>query len=81
MGSLSICQQIFLTRELNQGLQHHRQILYQLATREAHYNYFLKIQGFDLTNLEYVVPFWLSYTKMFSVKMLLYLLHTTVPDK
>ena len=30
MGSLSLCQQIFLTQELNQDLLHCRQILYQL---------------------------------------------------
>ena len=30
VGSLSLLQQIFLTQESNQGLLHHRQILYQL---------------------------------------------------
>ena len=30
-GSLSLLQQIFLTQELNQGLLHFRQILYQLS--------------------------------------------------
>ena len=29
VGSLSLLQQIFLTQELNQGLLHYRQILYQ----------------------------------------------------
>ena len=31
VGSLSLLQQIFLTQELNQGLLHCRQILYQLS--------------------------------------------------
>ena len=31
VGSLSLLQQIFLTQELNQGLLHYRQILYQLS--------------------------------------------------
>ena len=31
MGSLSLLQGIFLTQELNQGLLHCRQILYQLS--------------------------------------------------
>ena len=31
MGSLSLLQQIFLTQELNWGLLHCRQILYQLS--------------------------------------------------
>ena len=31
MGSLSLLQRIFLTRELNRGLLHCRQILYQLT--------------------------------------------------
>ena len=35
MGSLSLLQQIFPTRELNWGLLHCRQILYQLSYQEA----------------------------------------------
>ena len=35
VGSLSLLQGIFLTQELNWGLLHCRQILYQQATREA----------------------------------------------
>ena len=31
VGSLSLLQGIFLTQELNQGLLHHRWILYQLS--------------------------------------------------
>ena len=31
VGSLSLLQQIFLTQELNQGLLHCRQIVYQLS--------------------------------------------------
>ena len=31
VGSLSLLQRIFLIQELNQGLLHHRQILYQLS--------------------------------------------------
>ena len=31
MGSLSLLQQIFSTQEMNQGLLHYRQILYQLS--------------------------------------------------
>ena len=31
VGSLSLLQGIFLTQELNWGLLHHRQILYQLS--------------------------------------------------
>ena len=31
VGSLSLLQQIFLNQESNQGLLHHRQILYQLS--------------------------------------------------
>ena len=31
VGSLSLLQEIFLTQELNQGLLHCRQILYQLS--------------------------------------------------
>ena len=31
VGSLSLLQWIFLTQELNQGLLHHRRILYQLS--------------------------------------------------
>ena len=34
MGSLSLLQQIFLTQELNRGLLHRRQILYQLSYEE-----------------------------------------------
>ena len=33
MGSLSLLQQIFPTQELNQGLLHCRQILYQLSEK------------------------------------------------
>ena len=32
VGSLSFLQQIFLTQELNQGLLHCRQILYELSS-------------------------------------------------
>ena len=35
VGSLSLLQRVFLTQELNQGLLHCRQILYQLSYREA----------------------------------------------
>ena len=35
MGSLSFLQQIFLTQELNWGLLHCRQILYQLSYEES----------------------------------------------
>ena len=35
VGSLSLLQQIFLTQELNQGLLHCRQILYQLSYQES----------------------------------------------
>ena len=35
VSSLSLLQRIFPTQELNQGLLHHRQILYQLSYREA----------------------------------------------
>ena len=35
VGSLSLLQQIFPTQELNQGLLHCRQILYQLSYQEA----------------------------------------------
>ena len=31
MGSLSLLQEIFPTQEMNEGLLHHRQILYQLS--------------------------------------------------
>ena len=33
MGSLSLLQWIFLTQELNQGLLHCRQIIYQLSSQ------------------------------------------------
>ena len=36
VGSLSLLQQIFLTQELSWGLQHFRQILYQLSYQESH---------------------------------------------
>ena len=36
VGSLSLIQQIFLTQELNQGLLHCRQILYQLSYQGSH---------------------------------------------
>ena len=38
VDSLSLLQQLFLTQESNQGLLHHRRILYQLSYegREAH---------------------------------------------
>ena len=43
VGSLSLLQQIFLTQELNQGLLHYRQILYQLSYRGSLFmGYFLK---------------------------------------
>ena len=35
VGSLSLLRGIFLTQELNQGLLHCRQILYQLSYQEA----------------------------------------------
>ena len=35
VGSLSLLQKIFPTQELNQGLLHCRQILYQLSYRES----------------------------------------------
>ena len=35
VGSLSLLQQIFLTQKSNQGLQCHRQILYQLSYQES----------------------------------------------
>ena len=35
VGSLSLLQQIFLTQELNLGLLHCRQILYQLSYQES----------------------------------------------
>ena len=36
VGSLSLLQRIFPTQELNQGLLHCRQILYQLSREECH---------------------------------------------
>ena len=36
VGSLSLLQQIFLTQECNQGLLHHRRILYQLSYQGNH---------------------------------------------
>ena len=45
MGSLSLFQGIFLTQELNQGLLHCRQILYQLSCEGSYKeraNQFLK---------------------------------------
>ena len=36
VGSLSLLQQIFLTQELNRGLLHYRQILYQLSYEGSH---------------------------------------------
>ena len=38
VGSLSLLQRIFPTQELNQGLLHCRQILYQLSYQEAQIN-------------------------------------------
>ena len=35
VGSLSLLQEIFLTQELNRGLQHCRQILYQLSYQDV----------------------------------------------
>ena len=35
VGSLSLLQGIFLTQELNWGLLHYRQILYQLSYQES----------------------------------------------
>ena len=35
VGSLSLLQWVFLTHELDQGLLHCRQILYQLATKRT----------------------------------------------
>ena len=43
VGSLSLLQGIFLTQELNQGLPHCRQILYQLSYQGS-----LCITSFDL---------------------------------
>ena len=43
VGSLSLLQEIFLTQELNQGLPHCRQILYQLSYQGS-----LCITSFDL---------------------------------
>ena len=47
VGSLTLLQRIFLTQESNQGLLHHRQMLYQLSYQRhptymgrASYNYF-----------------------------------------
>ena len=39
VGSLSLLQGIFLAQELNQGLLHCGQILYQLSYRETLYYY------------------------------------------
>ena len=39
MGNLSLFQQIFLTQELNWGLLHCRQILYQLSYQGSPGNY------------------------------------------
>ena len=44
VGSLSLLQGIFLTQELNRGLLHCRQILYQLSPREA-----LSVHSLQLT--------------------------------
>ena len=43
-GSLSLFQGIFLTQELNQGLLHCRQILYQLSYQERHINRNVSLQ-------------------------------------
>ena len=39
VGSLSLCQQIFLTQESNQGLLHCRRILYRLSYQGQHENH------------------------------------------
>ena len=43
VGSLSLLQPIFLTQELNQGLLHYRQILYQLSYQGISYIIYNKI--------------------------------------
>ena len=44
VGSLFLCQWIFLSQELNQGLLHCRQILYQLSFQGSHPLAFFMIQ-------------------------------------
>ena len=44
VGSLSLLQGIFLTQELNQGLLHCRQILYQLSSQRSPWNLYILIQ-------------------------------------
>ena len=50
VGSVSFLQGIFLTQELNQGLQHCRQILYQLSYQGSLSIYFCNIE-FHLLDL------------------------------
>ena len=40
VGSLSLLQQIFLTKELNWGLLHCKRILYQLSYQGSHWKWF-----------------------------------------
>ena len=42
VGTLTLLQRIFLTQELNQGLLHCRQILYQLSYKGSLYWFFIK---------------------------------------
>ena len=44
MGSLSLLQQVFLTQELNQGLLHCRQILYQLNYEGSSFSHVIHIK-------------------------------------
>ena len=68
VGSLSLLQGIFPTQELNRGLQHCRQILYQLKVHFLHTYIFFYIlfhyrllQDIEYSSLCYIIgPCWLS---------------------
>ena len=62
MGSLSLLQGIFLTQELNQGVLHCRQILYQQSYREAQEYRRPKLKFMLLTKKSSVFFFHLRFT-------------------
>ena len=66
VGSLSLLQGLFLTQELNQGLLHCRQILYQLSYQGSliFLSYFKNTWPF--CNMHYSFSYWFDHTCFFS---------------
>ena len=55
VGSLSLLQEIFPTQELNQGLLHFRQILYQLSYQGSPFSVLERLKYFAMDGVSFLM--------------------------